>query len=64
MLVGPTQIAVAERDAMAIEEIQDLDRNLTAILDAVAELCSGELTVAGAVGEHRNNTDHLAHRRA
>src|SRR5215472_11397707 len=38
MLVHAAQIAAAQRDAVAIEEFQDLDRDLAAVVDLVAEL--------------------------
>ena len=38
MLVDAAQIAAAQGDAVAVEEFQNLDRDLAAILDLVAEL--------------------------
>src|SRR5258707_13988913 len=38
VLVGPAQIVAAQRHAVTIEELEDLDCDLAAILDLIAEL--------------------------
>jgi len=43
--VDPALIALAQRHAMPIEEIEDLDRDLAAIIDLVAELRSRKRAV-------------------
>jgi len=42
------QIAAPERDAVSIEEIENLDRYLTTVLDAIAKLRSRESPPAPA----------------
>src|SRR5262244_2694212 len=43
VLVHAAEIAAAQRDAVAIEEFQDLDRDLAPVVDPVTELRRSEL---------------------
>jgi hypothetical protein len=45
MLVDAAKVAAAQCYAMAIEEFQNLDGNLSAVIDAVAKLRRGELAI-------------------
>ena len=45
---------------MAIEELENLNRDLAAIVQTVAELGGGELTVGGFCREVGGDVDHLA----
>ena len=45
MLVDAAQIAAAQGDAVAIEEFEDLDRDLAAVVEAVAKLRRSELAI-------------------
>jgi hypothetical protein len=49
---------------VAIEKFQDLDRNLTSIVEPVAELRGGKLAVRGLRREVDCDIDHLANRAA
>src|SRR5205823_305786 len=40
---GAPEIAAAHRDAVAVEEFQDQDRDLAAVVELVAELRGGEV---------------------
>ena len=42
MRVDPSQVAAAQGHAVPVEELQDLDRDLAAVLDPVAEGGGGE----------------------
>ncbi|MCK9908856.1 hypothetical protein MXD81_06935 [Microbacteriaceae bacterium K1510] len=64
MLVDAAQIAAAQGDAMAIEEFEDLDRDLSAIVDAVAKLRCGELPARCRSGAIDNDLHHLGDGRA
>ena len=66
VLVDPAQIAAAQGDAVAIEELQNSDRNLAAVVDPVAELGRGELGVglSNCGAEIDDDADHLGHRLA
>ena len=48
MLVDAAQIAAPQGDAVAIEEFEDLDRDLAAVVEPVAELRGGELRRSAA----------------
>src|SRR6202023_645365 len=61
MLVDAAQIAAAQGDAMAVEEFQNLDRDLAAVVDPVAELRRGELAVRRRRAEIADDADHLGH---
>ena len=45
MRVEAAEVAAPHRQAVTIEEFEDLDRHLAAVLDAVAELRRGELAL-------------------
>ena len=47
MPVDAAQVAAPQRDAVAIEEFQDLDRDLAAVVEPVAKLRGGELARLG-----------------
>src|SRR5215813_10317599 len=47
VLVHPPQVAAPERHAVAVEKFQDLDRDLAAIIEPVAELSGRELALRG-----------------
>src|SRR5579862_9118757 len=44
MLIDAAQVATAQRHAVAVEKLQNLDRDLAAVVDAVTELRGGKLT--------------------
>jgi hypothetical protein len=46
---------------VAVEEFQNLDRDLAAVVDTVAELCRGELGIRRGGAELDDNADHLGH---
>ena len=56
MPIDAPQVAAAHGDAVAIEEFKNLDRDLAAVVDAVAELRGGERTSRGKTG---NDINHL-----
>ncbi|HXW48969.1 MAG TPA: hypothetical protein VEK31_05965 [Xanthobacteraceae bacterium] len=45
VLVNATQIATPQRHAVAVEEFENLDRHLAAVIDTIAELRCSELPV-------------------
>ena len=51
MLVETPQIALPQRNAVAVEEFEDLDRHLAAVGEAVAQLSGGE-GASFRVGRH------------
>src|SRR5438045_9459392 len=59
MPVDPPQVAAAQRHAVAIEEFQNLDRDLAAVVDAIAELRRRELAVFGRSSKIDDDVDHL-----
>ena len=61
MLVDAAQIAAAQGDAVAVEEFENLDRDLATVVDPVAELRRGELAVRRSGAEIDNDADHLGH---
>src|ERR1700694_710043 len=46
---------------MAVEEFQNLDRDLAAVVDPVAELRRGELAVRESGDELDDDADHIGH---
>ena len=60
MTIQSTQITFAQRHAVAIEEFEDLDRDLAAVSEAVAKVGSVEPTALGLGGDVGCNRDHLA----
>ncbi|KXF75596.1 hypothetical protein ATN84_16510 [Paramesorhizobium deserti] len=59
--IDAAKITAPQRDAIAIEEIEDLDRHLAAILDTIAELRRGEpARIRGSVdiGDDRHHLRH------
>src|SRR5215470_525298 len=47
---------------MAIEELENLDCNFSAVVEAVAKQCGSELAVRALGGDIAGNADHLADR--
>ncbi|HEX3365762.1 MAG TPA: hypothetical protein VHS75_11950 [Phenylobacterium sp.] len=64
MRVDTSQIALAQRDAVPIEEFEDLDGDLAAVVDAVAELRGGEGPAVRPSGLLKADGDHLPDCRA
>ena len=64
MLVDAAQIAAAKRHAMAIEKLQDLDRNLAAVVHPIAKLRGSELSKGLGLAEVDDDPDHFRHRGA
>ncbi|HWY16266.1 MAG TPA: hypothetical protein VNX86_14105 [Rhizomicrobium sp.] len=60
MPVHPAQIAAPERDAVPIEEIENLDRYLATVLDAIAKLRSREFAVGSGRSHAGSDRQHLA----
>ena len=59
MRIDATKIAAAQGDAMAIEEFEDLDRDLAPVLNAITKLRGRELPVRGLLAKSLNDADHL-----
>ena len=59
MFVDPPQIAPPQGHAVTVEKFQDLDRDLAAILDLVAELRGGELRVRRLPCKIADDVHHL-----
>ena len=64
MLVQAPKVAAAKRDAVAIEEFENLDRDFAAIVEPIAELRCRELVAVGMGGDVNHHIDHLADGRA
>jgi hypothetical protein len=59
MRIDATKIAATQGDAVAIEELKDLDRYLSPILHLITELCGRELPVGCMLTNFQKNADHL-----
>jgi hypothetical protein len=59
MRIDATQITAAQGDPVAIEEFEDLDRNLAPVLHLVAKLRGRELPVRRLPAKDLNDADHL-----
>ena len=59
MPVDPAQVASAQGHAMAIEEFEDLDRDLAAVVDPVTKLGGGEGAVRDRFGEVGGDARHF-----
>src|SRR5262245_8529053 len=59
VLVHAAQIAATQCDAMAVEEFQDLNRNLAAVVDLVAELRGRELALFSGRRQGRGYLHHF-----
>jgi hypothetical protein len=59
MRIDATKIATAQGDAVAIEELKDLDRYLSPILHLITELRGRELRVSCMLAQIQNNAGHL-----
>ncbi|AIF47589.1 hypothetical protein HY57_10060 [Dyella japonica A8] len=57
----PAQGAAIERDALAVEELQYLDGDLSTVVQAVAELRRGEAAVRRERGDIRGDQHHFVH---
>src|ERR1700747_116552 len=64
MLVDPSQVAPLQGHAVAVEEVEDLDGDLAAVLDPVAKLRGGEDSALGASSDIGHDGHHLVDRRA
>ena len=56
MRVDPAQVALAQGHAMAVEEVEDLDRHLAAVVDPIAELRGGESAVVAPPDPQRSSS--------
>jgi hypothetical protein len=61
MLVDATDIAAAQCDAVAIEKLENLNRNLAPVIEPVAELGGGKLTVRHPGSEADSSFDYFRH---
>src|SRR5262245_7492808 len=59
MLVHAAKITAAQCDAVAIEEFQNLDRNLAAVIYLVAELGGGKLALDPGRSQPCGDLHHL-----
>src|SRR6202034_4208236 len=59
VFVDAAKISAPQRHAMAIEEFQDLDRNLAAVVELVAELGGTELAVRCLCRKIGGDVGHL-----
>jgi hypothetical protein len=59
MRIDATKIAATQGDAVAIEELKDLDRDLSPILYLITELRGGELPVECMLTNFQSNANHL-----
>src|SRR5262245_1397010 len=57
--VQAAQVAAPQRHPVTIEELQDLDRDLASIVEAVAQLRSGELAFLGMRRDVGDDLHHL-----
>src|ERR1700682_592457 len=64
MLVEAPQIAAPNGHAVAIEEFENLNRDLAPVVDAVAKLGRGEFTALDFRREVDHHIDHFADRAA
>jgi len=64
MWIDAAQIVPFQSDAMAIEELENLDGDLTAILDAVAKLSSSKNGISIMSCEIGHDGGHFVNRRA
>src|SRR3984893_12759033 len=61
MLVHAAEIAATQRHAVTIEEFKNLDRDLAAVVDLIAELRGGELAAVRRGGQAPGDPHHLRH---
>ena len=59
MRIDATKITATQGDAVAIEELKDLDRYLSPILHLITEVRGRELSVGCMLTNFQNNADHL-----
>jgi len=64
MRIDATKIAPTQGDAVAVEELQDLDGDLSPVVNAIPELRRRELSVRSMKSEILDDPDHLGHRAA
>src|SRR5581483_4082238 len=64
VLVHTAKVAAPQRYAVAVEEFEDLDRDLAAIIETVAEQRGGELAVCALGCDLAGDLHHLADRGA
>jgi hypothetical protein len=62
--IDAPEITAACGDAVAVEELQDLDGNLAAVVESVAQLRGAELTAGRRGGEPWEHVRHLGNGRA
>ena len=58
MAVDPTHVSFVQRNAVAIKEIENLDRNFSAVIEAIAELSRREYAsrrISRHVGSDRHH---------
>ena len=59
MWIDATQIAAAQRRAVAVEEFENLDGDFAAVFDAIAKLRSGKPPVLRAARHVEDDLDHF-----
>ena len=64
MPVDAAQIIPLQGDAVAVEEVENLDGNLAAVLNTVAKLRGGEHSIFGVSRNIGRDTHHFVDRRA
>jgi len=64
MRIDATKIAAAQGDAVAVEELEDLNRHLSPVQHPVTELRGRELPVGCVSAKILNDTDHFGDRLA
>ena len=64
MPIHASQVAAAQRDAVTIEEFENLDRDLAAVVKPIAELRGRELSLFRGGGYIGRDSHHLGDGRA
>ena len=59
--VDSTPIAAAQGHAAAIEELENLDGDLSPVAHAIAKLCGGKADMSGRGGQIGGDPNHFAH---
>ena len=62
MPVDPPKVPPSQGHAMAVEELEDLNRHLSAVLDPVADLGGGESAIGDCLRQIGDDRRHLPHR--
>src|SRR5262249_4694581 len=64
MPVDPAHVILVDRHAMPVDEVEDLDGDFSAVLDAVAKLRSGKDAVGGIAAKVGDDAYHFEDRAA